>query len=338
MDPIDLHRNVHIKLNAGFQGTLKSGDFVYISVIKKLTPNKWAIGILGKTVPAYSDIELKSGDIIKAQALIRGNKIILRLIEDKQDLLQDKLIKQGIAHDKLSFSIISSLIKGGLAVDAHIVSKIKQLLKRLKKEDKSIISLLIHMFKKGISLDSPHIHELVSLLNYGEKRKENKYRKRKQANFSHDIKAEQAIKESIIKRDDCIDNILGLFNQLRSEGDNWIIVPYDFRLEQTDLSGTIRILFDTYSKKVLRLCVIVWAHEGQKWSFFINTENTPLYMKIYCNKRHMLKKAAKELHVLALKLDNNGVKIDDTKFEDENFDGFYPADEVNYYKSIDTLQ
>ena len=52
----------------------------------------------------------------------------------------------------------------------------------------------------------------------------------------------------------------------------------------------------------------------------------------------MLKKAAKGLHELALKLDNNSVKIDDIKFEDEYFDGFYTTDELKYYKSIDTLQ
>jgi hypothetical protein len=80
MDPIDLNRNVHIRLNAGFQGKLKSGDFVYLSVIKKLAPNKWAIGIMGKTVPAYSDVELKSGDIIRAQALISGNKSFLSVL------------------------------------------------------------------------------------------------------------------------------------------------------------------------------------------------------------------------------------------------------------------
>ncbi len=338
MDPIDIDRNVQIKLTAGFQAALKSGDFVYISVIKKVAVHKWAIGIHGKTVPAYSDIELQPGDIIKAQVRIQGNKINLKLVEDKESLLQEKLIHQGIANDKLSLLIISSLIKGGLAVDAHIISKIKQLLKTLKKEDRGIIALLIQVLKKGISLDSPQIHELLSLLNYGEKRKENKQRKRKQENDSHKVKAEQAIKESIIRCDDSINNILALFNQLKAEGENWIIIPFDFSLEQTDLSGTIRLLYDAYNKKVLKVCVIVWANEEQKWSFFINSESIPRTMTIYCSKKHMLKKAAGGLHELALKLDNNNVKIDDTKFEDENLDGFYPLDEVNYYKSINTLQ
>jgi hypothetical protein len=38
-----------------------------------------------------------------------------------------------------------------------------------------------------------------------------------------------------------------------------------------------------------------------------------------------------------LKLDNNGVKVDDTIHVDENFDGFSSMDEINY-KSIDTLR
>ena len=338
MDPIDINRNIQIKLHAGFQGSLKSGDFVYISVIKKVAVNKWAIGIHGNTVPAYSDIELKTGDIIKAQVFIKGKAIILKLIEDRQSLLQEKLNQQGITSDKLSLLIISSLIKGGLAVDAHIISKIKQLLKMVKKEDRGIISLIVQMFKKGISLDSPQIHELLSLLNYGEKRKDNKEHKRKQSEFKNTIKLEKAIKESIARRDDNIHNILGLFNQLKTGGENWIIIPYDFSLEQTALRGTIRVLFDAYNKKVLKVCVIVWADEEQRWSFFIDSETKPKTMTIYCNKRQMLKKAAKGLHELALKLDNNSVKIDDIKFEDEYFDGFYPTDEINYYKSIDTLQ
>ena len=338
MDPIDINRNIQIKLDAGFQGSLKSGDFVYISVIKKVAVNKWAIGIHGKTVPAYSDIELKTGDIIKAQVFIKGKAIILKLIEDRQSLLQEKLNQQGITSDKLSLLIISSLIKGGLAVDAHIISKIKQLLKTVKKEDRGIISLIVQMFKKGISLDSPQIHELLSLLNYGEKRKDNKEHKRKQSEFKNTIKLEKAIKESIARRDDNIHNILGLFNQLKTGGENWIIIPYDFSLEQTALRGTIRVLFDAYNKKVLKVCVIVWADEEQRWSFFIDSETKPKTMTIYSNKRQMLKKAAKGLHELALKLDNNSVKIDDIKFEDEYFDGFYTTDELKYYKSIDTLQ
>ncbi|MBN1799305.1 MAG: hypothetical protein JW822_12060 [Spirochaetales bacterium] len=338
MDPIDLDRNIQIKLNAGFQFSLKSGDFIYISVIKKVAVNKWAIGIHGKTVPAYSDIELKPGDIIRAQVFIKGNKINLKLMEDKGNLLQEKLQQQGIANDKLSMLIISSLIKAGMAVDAYTIDKIKQLLKIFKKDDRGIISLLIHVFKKGISLDSPQIHELLSLLNYGEKRKEKKERKRKQENSAYNIKAKKVIKECILRSDDNINNILAVFNQLKAEGENWIIIPYDFNLEQIELSGTIRVLYDPYSKKVLKMVVIVWANDEQRWSFIINTERTPKTMKIYSDSKQMIKKAANGLSELALKLDNNNVKIDDTKFEDENFDGFYPVDEVNYYKSIDTLQ
>ena len=305
MDPIDLDRNIHIKLNAGFQVALKSGDFIYISVIKKIAENKWAIGIHGKTVPAYSGLELKPGDIIKAQVFIKGNKINLKLMEDTASLLHEKLQQQGIASDRLSLHIISGLIKAGIAVDAHVIDKIKQLLKNLKKEDKGIISLLNHIFKKGISLDSPNIHELLSLLNYGEKRKQKKDRRRNRENNAQTGQAKKVIREYITRCDDNIDNMLAVFNQLQAEGENWIIIPYDFMLGNIELSGTIRVQHDPYSKKVLKMAVIVWINSEQKWSFIINAEHTPKKMIIYCNSKQALKRAARGMSELALKLDND---------------------------------
>ncbi len=338
MLPLDIHRNVQIERDAGFQQQLKSGDFVYISVLKKLAPHKWAIGIHGKTVPAYSLLELKPGDIIKARAQLEGTKINLHLLSDEKTLLQEKLSGQGIRNDPLSLVIISSLIKGGLPLEAHSINRIRSLLNKLKKQDRHLITLLVHLLKKGISLESLHIAELVSVLNYGEQKKEDrqKHKERREPVVTQDIK--QALKDTITKTGLNNDNILPLFNHLYAEGENWIILPFHYTLDGSDLEGTVRMLYDSYTRKIVKFTVIVQRGEGTRWSFFINAAASPLNMKIYCNNKMSIKKAKQGLNELAAKLDNNNIKIDDTIDEEENIDGFSPVDEINYYKSINKLQ
>ncbi len=330
MQPIDIHKNIRIERDAGFQKQLKSGDVVYISVIKKLAPQKWAVGIRGRTVPAYSDLELNTGDIIRARVRFEGARITLHLTGDDNPASLGKAAGQGITDDALSQAIIGGLLKGGVSIGEGIVGKIRHLLKELKREDKRIISLLVHIMKKGISLESLRLSELVSVLDYGEWKQGGREKRKKRETPSQTREIKRALREAVRRTGGDTDNVLPLFNHLYAEGENWVIVPFAYTLEGIRLEGTIRMRYDRYTGGIDMLAVIVRANRTARWSFYLDTHTRPFTLKVYCNY-------TENLPVLDLKLDNNRVKVDDTIHKDEYFDGFSPTDEINY-KSINTLR
>jgi hypothetical protein len=338
MDSIDINGSIQVKLNARFTQLLRSGDFVYISVIKKLAQDKWAVGIFGKIFPARTQIELKIGDVIKARVQIQKNTIYLKLISEDKMFLNEKLSQYGISSDRLSLLIFSSMINAGLPIDSNALRKIKQLLESLKKEEQGVVSLLVRILKKGISLDSPRIYELVDILNYGEEKRKKKEKQKKQEFNFNPTKVKEAIRDYIIRCDDNLDNILPLFNHLKAEEENWIIIPFSFTIEQVDLKGTIRMLYDSYNKDVVKMVVIVWVNQEVKWSFYLKNTNKLPTLTIFCNDEKIIKRARAVLSQLRLKLHNNNIKVDDIIHGDKNFDGFSLLDEINYYQSINTFK
>jgi hypothetical protein len=330
MQPIDIHKNIRIERDAGFQKQLKSGDFVYISVIKKLAPQKWAIGIYGRTISAYSDLELKTGDIIRARVHSEGGKITLHLTDNENTASMGKAAALGITDDPLSQVIIGGLLKGGISINEAVVGKLRHLLKELKREDRRIISLLVQIMKKGISLENARLAELVSILDYGEQKQGGREKQKKRETPPETREIKRVLKEAVTRTSGDTDNVLPLFNHLYAEGENWIIVPFAYTLDGTALEGSIRMRYDRYMGGVDRLAVIVRADRSARWSFLLDTHDKPFTLKVYCDR-------TENLPVLDLKLDNNGVKVDDTIHVDENYDGFSSMDEINY-KSIDTLR
>ncbi len=105
--PIDLKLN----LNARSELHIRSGDFVSVKVIKRLTGNKWAVGIRGRVIPAFSRVNLASGQLLRALVTIQQGRITLKMIAEQTTPIQDLLVRQGIQPDKVMEQILTSFLR-----------------------------------------------------------------------------------------------------------------------------------------------------------------------------------------------------------------------------------
>ncbi|MEE8591521.1 MAG: hypothetical protein V3T35_09390, partial [Spirochaetia bacterium] len=93
---------------------MRSGDFVSIKVIKRLTGNKWAVGIRGQVIPAFSKVNLAPGQLLRALVTIQHGRMTLKMTTEQTTPVQDLLVRQGIQPDKVMEQILTSFLRSGL--------------------------------------------------------------------------------------------------------------------------------------------------------------------------------------------------------------------------------
>lgn len=324
-----------IRIKAGPELRLRSGDLISLQVIKRIYGNKWAVGLQGRVIPAYSDLDLIPGKTLRVLVNRVGDRYVLKLTDPGVNPIHELLLREGLSSNKVSEQIVASLLRTGIGVKAQIVQQVQKLLDRMKLNPRRFSRLIALLLDKKLDISSPVIEKLIHLLGYGEgnsEKQDRRYKKRRMPEKISGIAEE--LKKSIIESNTDEENTLQLFNHLRGSQETWIIIPYNFSYPEEDhLYGTIRIQYDPFQEKPGRFILIVKQKKGEIWSFILSTRKR---LNIFCNRKQGIKRGRKDLKLLQAKLQNLGVEIDDTIREDAAFDGFSLPWEGISYTRVDT--
>ncbi len=332
--PID----IKLDLIARSELRLRPGDFVSIKVIKHLTGNKWAVGIHGRVIPAFSKVELTPGQRLRALVTIEQGRITLKMTAEQPTSIQDLLVRQGMQPDKIMEQILTSFLRSGLAVEPERLHQVRRLLEKMKLDPKKFSRIIALILEKGIDPRSRSLVRLLSLLGYGEQESGKKEgRKRRMPPDQKSLM--QQLRSAIEEPASAEGSSLQVFNHLRGSEASWVIVPFDYTYGSSGrIYGSLRLRYDPWRKQTDRLIVVARTDAGSKWSFVLQkSPEDELELSIFADPFEVRRKVKAEVEGLQLKLQNLGVKIDDTIREDENFDGFTMPWEELSYRNVDTV-
>lgn len=322
-----------LQIESTSDSLLKDGERITISVIKHLTGNKWAVGINGRVIPAFSEKDLTPGQKLAAYVIRHGNKIFLKCDVPKGHNFSHYLIQQGLPDDTLSQSIVLTLIRTHLSLQPELILKMRHIIGKLKKKPKILARLLALLYEKHIDITSERIEPLLELLSYGEdtgKYREKDNKKRFLRNY-RDVEEEL---KKIVKKTAEKNNLLQLFNHLKGKNPDWIIIPFNFDSNNKKLSGTIRILYDFFVQKIKKMTISINLNKNIQIFFHIIEEKNHKFLTIFCSNKEKRAQLAKEIGNLRKNLQNTSIIIDDIIYKEDSFDGFTPMEELNKYRKI----
>jgi len=313
---------------------LKSGDFVYINVVKKLFKNKWAVSVKGRVFSAYSDIDLIPGQKIKVLVNNSGNKLLLHVKETKTELLNN-IMKQMGTTDNLSRLILTSLIRSKIPISSEIISKIKHHLLKSKKNHKRAARNLAVILKKNIDISGEGIDSILNIFESDPNPNKDNNKQKEELKHQNDIK--KALKKQIEKTTETGDHPLQLFNHLNGKEENWIVLPYNFNIDGLEYNGKIKMLYDFYNKKIIKFVFSVKSMYNTEWDIYCRENNNYTNVSIFCNNSVYKKIFDKKCSRLELSLKHMDIQIDADLHTDSEFDGFSPDWDDISLKKIDTF-
>jgi hypothetical protein len=175
---------------------------------------------------------------------------------------------------------------------------------------------------------------LLLLLGYGEQESGGKRGRQRRRSPDAEQLAEE-LRRDVQPAEGGAGSGVQVFNHLRGRDHTWVVIPINYSLDGAgSVYGSIRLCYDVRRQRTERLVVAVRSDRGGKWSFvLLNREEPELF--VFADSKGERRRP--ELDVLLLKLQNLGVKTDDTIREDLNFDGFdLPWEELSYH-NVDTV-
>jgi hypothetical protein len=331
-----------IRVSSGQFADLKVGDVISVRVIKRLIGNKWAVGIRGRTFPAFSDIELRPGSTIKAFVQGTGGKIVLQIREIVAEARGEpspivgegsglRLIRSALLQSALQRPVSNSKI----SISAQTAKKLNKLFARLtakkRKAGFRISGGIAEVAEKGLDPSSPGVEAVLSILSLidqegetGRHYRQNRETKSSDEESFNDLK--RMVKHRLSKRESNPEqyHLLQLFNHLALSDETWIVSPYRFRGGGETYSGLIKVLLDTRRHLIKRIVLDVARGESIV-SFLLTAERgaeKPLHMSVYCSETGLRESIKKKFPDLVSILQNHGVECDDSIYKDEEFDGF----------------
>jgi len=304
---------------------LRPGDVVTLNVIKRLTDDKWAVGLRGRVLAARTDLDLAPGSSLRARVQSATGRIVFALERGDASPLAEALGRQGIAATPEAELIAAALLRGGRAVDASTVERVRVLLAKARLEARRGARAAATMLDKGIELASDGAADLLELLcleQTGE-RDPRRWRRRRRPRDGREARASIAAAAS----PDDAPSALHVYNGLRGRGETWIVVPFAYREGSVDSPGTLRLLVDPYAGRLRRLVVAIRPSGNGAWYFEFDLEGRRR-MSVYCDDAAALRDATADLDTLRAKVHNMGIETTDTVREGREFDGFSSVDAV----------
>jgi len=310
---------VSIRLEKPSGMTLRPGGVIGIQVLRRLPDGRWAVGILGRVVPASAEVELVAGSRLLARVFLAGGRVTLRVLETTPGA---EAQGQAASGDR----VLAAFVAAGLKILPDSVEQVRRLLERLRLPAQRFARLAAMLLQKGIDLSSPGIEALLELLAYGETGGRGRRRPQSRPGPAEKV-AEELKRELEAPREG---GAPALFNHLQPGGEQWVIVPYRY----AGWGGTIRLR--RKGQGVDRM--VLSAGEGGPWRFVLSRRgNGPgLELCAFSSNAPVSPRARGGWRKLAHKLHNLGVETDDTIRGDEGFDGFSLPWEAASYRGVDT--
>jgi hypothetical protein len=324
--------SVNIRLQATGGVDLRTGELVSVQVLNRLAGGKWAVGIQGRVLPASSALPLTAGSRLLVRVASEGGRLVLKVLERPLPALRELAVREGLPPDKATEQILAAFLAGGLKVQSSAVRQVRLLLDRLRLPPQRFARLAVQLLEKNIDLASPCVDTLLPLLGFGED--SGRRRKGRGRREPDPFRAEAALKGRLRDSADGEQGPLALFNHLRCVSEQWVIVPFQYG----ELAGTIRLLRASPGAAARRLVLTANTPEGGRWSFVLTRgEEGQGYALCSFRDRDGKPAVARRRWLdLAQKLQNLGVKSDDTIRVDDDFDGFSLPWETVPYRGVDT--
>jgi hypothetical protein len=326
--------SISIRLQTPGGIDLRAGELVSVQVLSRLAGGKWAVGIQGRVLPASSELPLAAGSRLLARAASEGGRLVLKVLERPMPALRELALREGLPPDKATEQVLAAFLAGGLKVQSSAVRQVRQLLDRLRLPPQRFARLAVQLLEKNIDLASPGVDALLPLLGFGEgssRRRKGQGRRRELDAASAEAGLRSLLEGSPGGGEQ---SPLALFNHLRSASEQWVIIPFQYG----ELAGTIRLLCASSGASTRRLVLAANTPQKGRWSFVLTRREEAEGYELHSFRDRESKPAVsrRRWQDLAQKLQNLGVKTDDTIRVDDDFDGFSLPWETVAYRGVDT--
>ena len=309
---------------------LRPGQSVSVNVIKHLEGAKWAVAIKGRVFPAFSELPLQAGQLLRARVSASEGRLILTVSEDAPDAVRTALVRQGLAAGGEAEVIAHALARSGLPILAETIERVRALLRGSGMEQRKAARIAATMVDRGIDPAGPGARALLPVLGFGERGGEDhrRYRGRQLPETPGAVKefigamaADPAARPSVLQA----------YNHIRAKSQSWVVIPFVFTSGSQRIAGTMKILFDPFHSRPLAFSLCT-----EDVSFHIPLGARPGKLAIYCGDERLARAAQRGLDSLRSKFHNMGLEVDDIINKGEAFDGFSPAEEGINLPGVDT--
>ncbi len=218
-------------LNTAGLDRIRTGDILTVKILENKNGLIKAV-IKGKTISLKGGKDLTPGSVIRVKTEWSGKTLFLNRLETGKSL-EKMLLTAGIRPENASYALFEAARRSGLHLKEENVEILKKLLKSRGSLDRKNARIAAECIKKGIEPEN-----IIGVFgNY------------------HDQDQRSGQKNL-------------LFNHLKDGNELWFIVPYSFKAEGAELTGSLRIKKNTDTGKIL--------------SFVLETEykDKPLYFLI----------------------------------------------------------
>ncbi len=302
---------------------LRAGDVVSLHVIKRLTGDKWAVGLGGRVLPARTDLELSPGAVLRARVQSAAGRVIFVLDRGAESPLADALFRAGVSDNPEARLIAAALLRGGRPVDPDTVDRVRGLLTKARREARRGARAAATMLDKGIDPDSSGAVDLLDLISLAEPggRDPRRHRGRRYPRDPGETKADL----TAAAPPDAPTSGLHVYNALRGRSETWMVIPFIYRDGDAECPGTMKLLVDPYAGRLRRLVVGVRPAGGGTWHFAFEVGGRRR-MSVYADDVPIPGAARANLDILSAKVHNMGIEVSDTVRDGREFDGFSSAD------------
>jgi hypothetical protein len=208
---------------------------------------------------------------------------------------------------------------------------VKSLLTRAGLDDRKSARSAAALVDKKIDPGSPGAAALLRVLAFGQKGGEDprRYRGRPLPETPREVKK---FADSLSAQPGSPSSSLQAFNHSAGRTHSWVVIPFVFTTGAHTLSGTLKILFDTFKSRPLALTITT---EGVALHLPLLGKSRALC--VYCDSERLKRAARLGLDSLRSKFHNMGLEVDDTIKEGNAFDGFTPVEQGEILPSVDTV-
>ncbi len=339
------HTPSSLRLIARTNLGIRSGDFVSVRVIGRLVGRKWTVALMGRTYPAWTDVELVPGQRLRARVQGAGRRIVLQIRDEAETSAGQAKAFGGKTFVEGNEVLRNALLHSSLKTYGNIEARIARLVKKLGRErlgnERRTARVVALMLEKTMNPAARGARDLVRLLSCldqdggdqdggnqdggnqdGGKRFGRRERKRRGGSEERG-KVAEAVRRSARRKSEGDEggHPLQLFNHIRGGGESWFAVPFSFTTPVDTYSGLVKILFDVRRRSMRRLILDV-PMEDEVMSFVLTPRSGGIKVRFHTASATRAERWRERIDRLQSKLRNHGVECDDSVYEEGLFDGF----------------
>ena len=262
-------QNQNITLYSEAGSSLHEGDSVYVKVLNSLGNNKYLVSILGKKVEISSELKLEKNQNLLVQInSLENGKIVLKSIstavkevdENFNQFLSQKFFDLNLPFTEASVKLMQFIQQSKSKLERKNFERALSMAKSFPDKEKEAAEIAYSLLEKGINPTEENIRKLLHLT--APHTRHSKYFDRLSTSFiSESVPAPASSIESALTKllPDFLQNkegLLTLCNHIKSEdGNHWLVLPFEWKLEEKNLNGIIRLLLNTQNHCTEKICV-----------------------------------------------------------------------------------